>query len=119
METFLEQCCSKCWHTADNPCPDFIDCCREGPKCHDSASCVEEVLKLGRRARWQETAVPKIVIGMGTCGLAAGAQKIKEAVVAELAQRGVKADIVGTACIGQCQHEVLLDVIRPGRPCVL
>jgi len=59
----------------------------------------------------------KIIIGMGTCGIAAGAREIMTAVLEELDKRGLRDVVVETTgCIGMCQKEPLLDVIRPGEP---
>lgn len=57
-----------------------------------------------------------IVVGMGTCGIAAGARQTLEAVREELARRrmDVKVGIVG--CIGMCVKEPLLDVRQAGKP---
>ena len=56
----------------------------------------------------------KIIIGMGTCGIAAGAREVMSAVLDELAVRKLNDDQVQqTGCIGMCEKEVLLDVIRP------
>ena len=59
----------------------------------------------------------RIIIGLGTCGIAAGARAVMEAVLEELGKRGLKdVSVEGTGCIGMCQQEPLLDVIRPGEP---
>ncbi len=59
----------------------------------------------------------RIIIGMGTCGIAAGARVVMEAVMAELAKRGLKdVSVETTGCIGMCQDEPLLDVIHAGEP---
>ncbi len=59
----------------------------------------------------------RIIIGLGTCGIAAGARAVMEAVLEELSKRGLKdVSVEGTGCIGMCQQEPLLDVIRPGEP---
>ena len=58
-----------------------------------------------------------VIVGMGTCGIAAGARAVMEAVMEELNKRGLKdVSVEGTGCIGMCQQEPLLDVIRPGEP---
>jgi len=59
----------------------------------------------------------RIIVGMGTCGIAAGAREVMTAILAELEKRGVK-DVAmeTTGCIGMCQFEPLVDVIRPGEP---
>jgi NADP-reducing hydrogenase subunit HndB len=59
----------------------------------------------------------RIIIGMGTCGIAAGAREIMQNVLVELEKRGLKGvSVETTGCIGMCQQEPLLDVIRPGEP---
>lgn len=58
----------------------------------------------------------KVIIGMGTCGIAAGAREIMNAVLKEIDKRGLKnVTVQTTGCIGMCQEEPLLDVIYPGK----
>lgn len=56
----------------------------------------------GRRVR--------LLVGTGTCGLAAGAGAVWAAAEAALAERGLPVPVVGVGCIGYCQEEPLLDV---------
>lgn len=57
----------------------------------------------------------QIIIGMGTCGIAAGAREVMKAVLEELAKRNLNdVAVLQTGCIGMCQKEPLLDVVRPG-----
>lgn len=57
----------------------------------------------------------QIIIGMGTCGIAAGARDTMSAVLEELAKRNLRGvTVLQTGCIGMCQKEPLLDVVRPG-----
>ena len=59
----------------------------------------------------------EIIVGMGTCGIAAGAREIMNAVLKELEVRNLhNVAVETTGCIGMCQNEPLLDVIRPGEP---
>lgn len=58
---------------------------------------------------------PKIMIGMGTCGLGAGAKGVLASIETELEKQKRSVDIVRTGCIGMCSHEVIVDVILPGR----
>ncbi len=58
---------------------------------------------------------PKIMIGMGTCGMGAGAKGVLTSIEDELKKQKLKADIVRTGCIGMCSHEVLVDIMIPGR----
>jgi len=59
----------------------------------------------------------RIIIGLGTCGIAAGGRKIMEAAMEEIARCGLKdVSIETTGCIGMCQNEPLMDIVRPGEP---
>ncbi|NLM69766.1 MAG: (2Fe-2S) ferredoxin domain-containing protein [Firmicutes bacterium] len=58
---------------------------------------------------------PKIIIGMGTCGIAAGAREILQAVLQELEKRNLDVITTQTGCIGMCEQEPLLDVELPGK----
>ncbi len=39
MEKFIDPCCEKCFNSKDEPCDVFIECCLEGPLCHESDPC--------------------------------------------------------------------------------
>lgn len=58
----------------------------------------------------------KIVVGMATCGIAAGARPVLAAFTEEIAKRAVKNVSVGqTGCIGICQYEPVVEVFEPGK----
>jgi NADP-reducing hydrogenase subunit HndB len=71
----------------------------------------ETQAKLAKR----DAETPKIFIGMGTCGVAAGAQAVYDAIVAELQEKNVQATVVQVGCIGMCVREPLVDIQLPGR----
>ena len=56
----------------------------------------------------------KVIVGMGTCGIAAGAREILKKVMEEVNKRGIEVNITQTGCIGMCEKEPLLDVKLPG-----
>ncbi|MHC4182284.1 MAG: NADH-ubiquinone oxidoreductase-F iron-sulfur binding region domain-containing protein [Planctomycetota bacterium] len=58
---------------------------------------------------------PTIMIGMGTCGMGAGARGVLTSIEGELKKQKLKADVIRTGCIGMCSHEVLVDIMLPGR----
>jgi len=58
----------------------------------------------------------KIVIGMGTCGVAAGAQETRDAIVEQLQKRGMDVDVATVGCIGMCSKEPLVDIQQAGMP---
>jgi NADP-reducing hydrogenase subunit HndB len=73
--------------------------------------------QLHSQVRLRHDGGTQIIIGMGTCGIAAGAREVMTAVLDEIAKRRLTDVIVRqTGCIGMCEKEVLLDVARPGEP---
>jgi len=59
---------------------------------------------------------PRILIGAATCGRAAGADTVIEAIKSKLAQHNIEAIITQVGCIGLCYAEPLVDIIKPNRP---
>ncbi len=57
-----------------------------------------------------------IILGMGTCGIAAGANEVEAEVRSELKKHKLDADIINVGCIGMCHNEPLLDIQQPGQP---
>lgn len=54
---------------------------------------------------------------MGTCGIAAGAREVMAAILQEIAKRNLEDVAVRqTGCIGMCEQEVLVDIVRPDEP---
>ncbi len=73
--------------------------------------------KLQADIKVRENSGTKIIVGMGTCGIAAGAREVMAAILDELAVRKLKnVQVQQTGCIGMCEKEVLVDVVRPGEP---
>ncbi|MDD4550353.1 MAG: NADH-ubiquinone oxidoreductase-F iron-sulfur binding region domain-containing protein, partial [Syntrophomonadaceae bacterium] len=61
----------------------------------------------------------RIVIGLGTCGIAAGGEKIWTTVEEELDNLGLDVEMVATGCIGMCYAEPIMEVQIPGKPRIL
>ena len=59
----------------------------------------------------------RVLVGMATCGIAAGARPVLNAFTEEIAKRGLQEDIVvtQTGCIGICQFEPVVEVEIPGQ----
>jgi NADP-reducing hydrogenase subunit HndB len=54
-------------------------------------------------------------VGMGTCGIAAGARPVMAAIKEHLAQQKAEnVSVVQSGCAGFCEQEPLVDVFRPG-----
>jgi len=56
-----------------------------------------------------------ITIGMGTCGIAAGARETMRAIIDELAKREIDAHVTTVGCIGMCIKEPLVDIEQAGK----
>ena len=57
----------------------------------------------------------RVVVGMATCGIAAGARPVLNAFVEECAKRGLEnVTVTQTGCIGICQYEPVVEVVVPG-----
>ncbi len=64
----------------------------------------------------EEGEVTRVVIGMATCGIAAGARPVMLAFMDEINKRGLNHVTVSqTGCIGMCRLEPMVDVIQPGK----
>ena len=58
----------------------------------------------------------RIVVGMATCGIAAGARPVMLAFMDEIKNRNLNHVTVSqTGCIGMCRYEPMVDVILPGQ----
>ena len=58
----------------------------------------------------------RVVIGMATCGIAAGARPVMLAFMDEIEKRKLNHVTVSqTGCIGMCRLEPMVDVILPGK----
>ncbi len=67
-------------------------------------------------AKKHTSAGTTIMVGMATCGCAAGATQVMDAILAEVAKRKLDVTVSKTGCIGACESEPLVDVIRPDEP---
>lgn len=57
----------------------------------------------------------RVVVGMATCGIAAGARPVMLALMDELAKRNIHdVTVAETGCIGLCKFEPIVEVTRPG-----
>ena len=58
-----------------------------------------------------------IIIGMGTCGIAAGAKQVLEAFIDEIAAKKIEnVTVKQTGCMGLCYVEPTVEVKVPGMP---
>ncbi|MGI6550753.1 MAG: NADH-quinone oxidoreductase subunit NuoF [Syntrophomonadales bacterium] len=58
----------------------------------------------------------KVVIGLGTCGIAAGGEKVWAAVSDYIESQGLEIEMMSTGCLGMCYAEPIMEVHMPGEP---
>jgi len=63
----------------------------------------------------------QIIVGMGTCGIAAGAKQTFDEIVKSLDEYGLGKDVLirQTGCMGLCYVEPTVEVVMPGMPTVI
>ncbi|MHB1414921.1 MAG: (2Fe-2S) ferredoxin domain-containing protein [Chloroflexota bacterium] len=81
---------------------------------------MEELRRLKDEARQQmkvrlDTGT-KITVGMGTCGIAAGAREVMHTILDELQARDIDAHVTTVGCIGMCVREPLVDIEQASGP---
>lgn len=62
----------------------------------------------------------RVRVGMASCGISAGADKVKEEFAAAARDAGLKGvDVISTGCVGRCDLEPMAEVTRGADPPVL
>ena len=59
----------------------------------------------------------RVVVGMATCGIAAGARPVLNAFVEGVGAEGLaqKVTVTQTGCVGICQYEPVVEIFEPGK----
>ncbi len=60
----------------------------------------------------QSSAVKEVVVGLGSCGVAAGARKTYDHIKAQLAEKSLPVRLGITSCVGMCYLEPIVEVIH-------
>ena len=77
---------------------------------------LRDAAKAKMTARDDSTAVTRVVVGMATCGIAAGARPVMNKFSEEIEKRGLtNVTVAQTGCIGMCQYEPIVEVTEPGK----
>ena len=77
---------------------------------------LRDAAKAKMTARDDSTAVTRVVVGMATCGIAAGARPVMNRFTEEIEKRGLtNVTVAQTGCIGMCQYEPIVEVTEPGK----
>ena len=56
----------------------------------------------------------RVIVGMGTCGIAAGAREIMNTLLEEISSKNINAVVSQTGCVGYCIQEPIVEVYIPG-----
>ena len=75
---------------------------------------LDQLAKVGASTLYPDQV--KIIVGTATCGQAAGANEVLDAIRDEVAHLDLPYQISQTGCIGWCSQEPLVDVWSPGKP---
>ena len=68
------------------------------------------------KIREDNSEATRVIVGMATCGIAAGARPVLNAFVDEVSKRKLGNVVVTqTGCIGMCQFEPIVEVLEPGK----
>jgi len=71
-------------------------------------------IALTRMSKFNQAGGYRIYVGMATCGKAAGARPIMDALNVQIENIGIeKAEAVKTGCIGVCRLEPVIEVVNP------
>ncbi|MEM0531163.1 (2Fe-2S) ferredoxin domain-containing protein [Zongyangia sp. HA2173] len=71
---------------------------------------------VGLRKEDADEQATRVVVGMATCGIAAGARPVLAAFTDEVAKRNLHHVMVTqTGCIGICQYEPVVEIMEPGK----
>jgi len=67
---------------------------------------------IGKAVKEEEVVfVMRILVGRGSCGIAAGANEIYNALEMSISENGLDAKLLNTGCIGACYLEPIVDVV--------
>ena len=82
----------------------------------EELAALRERMKNNVAMRQDNSTATRVVVGMATCGIAAGARPVLTPFVEEVNRRGLKDVVVTQAgCIGMCKLEPIVEVFQPGK----
>ena len=77
---------------------------------------LRESMQAKMNLRKDDNDTVRVVVGMATCGIAAGARPVLNAFVEEVNKRGLEyVQVTQTGCIGVCRLEPIVEVFVPGQ----
>lgn len=76
---------------------------------------IRDKMKSQVEIRAEDNSATRVVVGMATCGIAAGARPVLKAFSDAVLEKGLNVMVTQTGCIGLCQYEPIVEVIEPGK----
>ncbi|NLO45902.1 MAG: NADH-quinone oxidoreductase subunit NuoF [Clostridiales bacterium] len=82
----------------------------------DELNIIRDRAKIKMKSKKDNTELIRVVVGMATCGIAAGAKPVLDALNDEVSKLGLgNVAVKQTGCIGICQYEPIVEVIEQGK----
>ena len=80
----------------------------------DELAAIHNKMKQTVHTRTSPHSAKKVIVGMATCGIAAGARDVLNEFVNQIAQKDLEEIMVTqTGCIGLCQLEPVVEIVIP------
>ena len=78
---------------------------------------IREKMQSSMNMRDKNADSTRVVVGMATCGIAAGARPVLNEFAKLVAEKNLsdKVKVSQTGCIGLCQYEPIVEVYEPGK----
>ena len=77
---------------------------------------IRDKMKSQVEVRAEDSSFTRVVVGMATCGIAAGARPVLKAFSDAVQEKGLhNVMVTQTGCIGLCQYEPIVEIIEPGK----
>jgi|SRR5665647_3625400 len=81
----------------------------------DELKKIREASKKNMELRDSDKSI-RVVVGMATCGIAAGARPVLQAFIEECQIRNLaQVQVVQTGCIGMCSYEPIVEITMPDK----
>jgi NADP-reducing hydrogenase subunit HndB len=98
---------------------------RSKEKCMPAVKSFEELKRIANEAQQKKElgSAPQnvqVIVTIGSCGIAAGAEKTMKAILDSINREKISSvTVTKTGCIGLCEYEPIVQVIRGGEPRVV
>lgn len=82
---------------------------------------IKEKMKSTIDLRHEDPSATKVIVNMGTCGIASGAREVLNAFAEAVAENGITKSVMvsQSGCSGHCENEPVAEVTAPGKEKVI